>query len=203
MRVPAPKAQEPSIDALGGDGQGLPVPNQPEIDMQEPNIPQAGNNDGGEAANNPFGKEKFDAGIDVDEEQDPKNYIEKLTGKLAQKLRSYNETDKDSDLNKFVINSLIPAAIPNLEDNDVDDVIKKVEDNKGGASEDGSEQQSQDAPDPSNDNGSTDQQQQPQMDEPEIAQESIDDLINEILSGKKLSRNVKNKNPFKPKKFQK
>jgi hypothetical protein len=65
----------------------------------------------------------------VDEDADPKKYIEKLTGKLAQKLRTYNGEENDVALNKFVINSLIPASIPQMSDSDAKDVIKKVRDN--------------------------------------------------------------------------
>ena len=83
-----------------------------------------------EENNKPFDDEGFDAGIDVDEDKDPKNYIEKLTGKLAQKMRDYNETNQDSDLNKFVINSLIPATIPAMDEEDTSDVIDKVNDNQ-------------------------------------------------------------------------
>lgn len=139
----------------------------------------------------PFGKEKFDAGIDVNEDEDPKKYIEKLTGKLAQKLRDYNESSDDTDTNKFVINSLIPAAIPEMSENDAQDVIKKVKDNIGQVS---------------NENNQDDTQIQPDdVPSEEITQESkedeIDDLINELFKHKKLNKNLKNKNPFKPKNF--
>jgi len=144
----------------------------------------------------PFGNEKFDAGVG-DEDADPKKYIEKLTGKLAQKLRDYNGTEQDVDLNKFVINSLIPAAIPQMDDTEAKDVIKKVQDNIGGGAEQAPEQN----------NGEVDDTMAPVDNElpPLPAQENkeanIDDLINEILGHKKLSRNIKNKTPFKGPKF--
>lgn len=147
---------------------------------------------------NPFGKEKFDAGIDADEESDPKNYIEKLTGKLAQKLRDYNSTEKDADLNKFVINSLIPAAVPQLDNVDGKDVIDKVQDNIG----QGNEEQQNNIETPQQDNTV---EAPPMPEEQPIQQESIepniDDLVSEILNHKKLSRNINNKNPFNAPKF--
>ena len=33
----------------------------------------------------------FDPGVEADEEQDPKKFIQQLTGKLSQSLRKYNE----------------------------------------------------------------------------------------------------------------
>lgn len=116
----------------------IPVEIQPQQPIQEPQ-PQVEPQDdfsGVEMQQEPapnvnkFGKQKFDAGIDVDEKEDPKNYIEKLTGKLAQTIRTYNQTETDSNLNKFVINSIVPATIPSMETDDVKDVIKKINDNK-------------------------------------------------------------------------
>lgn len=149
---------------------------------------------------NPFSHQKFDAGIDVDEESDPKNYIEKLTGKLAQKLRDYNGNENDADLNKFVINSLIPAAVPQLDNSDVKDVIDKVQDN---IKKD--DNVIQNNPDEIPDNTDVPQEELPISNEEPIQQESkepdIDDLVNEILTRKKLSRGVNNKNPFQSPKF--
>lgn len=161
-----------------------------------PEMPQAPQKD-----ENPFGHEKFDAGIDADEESDPKNYIEKLTGKLAQKLRDYNGTESDTDLNKFVINSLIPAAIPQLDSSDAKDVIDKVQDNIKKEGEDIPQDNSAEMP---ADTGEMPQEDPMPQEEP-IQQESkepnIDELVNEILNRKKLSRNVGNKNPFQAPKF--
>jgi hypothetical protein len=60
----------------------------------------------------PFDKEPFDAGIEADEETDPKKFIEQLSGKLGQSLRSYSEESgqPDFDLEKFAINSVISAT---------------------------------------------------------------------------------------------
>lgn len=131
MKVPAPEQEQgPLLPQENGAPEELPTENTPEMGGEQPM---------GQEPETPFGNEKFDAGIDVDENADPKNYIEKLTGKLAQKLRDYNGTNQDDILNKFVINSLIPASIPQMTDEDAQDVIKKVQDNIGKEQSNGGE----------------------------------------------------------------
>ena len=132
-----------------------------------------------EENNKPFDDEGFDAGIDVDEDKDPKNYIEKLTGKLAQKMRDYNETNQDSDLNKFVINSLIPATIPAMDEEDTSDVIDKVNDNQTEMTNE---------LDTNNE----------QMQEESIQEPNVEELISELFGRrKKINKN----NPFSSPKF--
>ena len=195
LKVPG-QTVEPSMDSL-------PAVNQPQpqdIPSSNPSdqIQLGGQQETPDNNDNPFGDKTFDAGIEADENADPKHYIEQLVGKLAQKLRDYNGNESDKSLNKFVINSLIPAAIPTMDNQDAKDVIDKVRDNIGNG--DG-------------DNGSSDIPEIPQNDEspeldnneeiPQLQQEesTVDNLINEILGSKKLSRNIKNKAPFKTPKF--
>ncbi len=45
----------------------------------------------------PFDDKPFDAGVQADENTDPKKYIEQLTGKLGQSLRKYTETQGQPD----------------------------------------------------------------------------------------------------------
>lgn len=178
MKVPVQNRPEPSIDVLNQQPE-QPIQNDQSQPQSEPE--------------NPFGKEKFDAGVGVDEDEDPKKFIERLTGKLAQKLRSYNETDKDSDLNKFVINSLIPASVPNLDNKDVDDVIKKVKDNKNDNS----------VPDNNVPNEEPVQQEaEPVNQDSNVEESMVNEIIDNILN-KKSTQTIKNKNPFKPKTFTK
>ncbi len=51
----------------------------------------------------PFDDEPFDAGVEADEESDPKTFIQQLAGKLGQSLRAYNgeQGNPDFDLEKF------------------------------------------------------------------------------------------------------
>lgn len=78
----------------------------------------------------PFEKEPFDAGVDADEASDPKKFIEQLTGKLGQSLRSYTQKQgaPDFELEKFAINSLLSAThTAEMDPDDQVDIIKKVE----------------------------------------------------------------------------
>lgn len=183
MKVPTPK---PEVEPVG----------EPELDnnVEQPTT----QNDSNEKL--PFGKEKFDAGIDVDEDADPKKYIEKLTGKLAQKLRSYNQEDSDVGLNKFVINSLIPAAVPQMSDADAKDVIKKVKENTK-TNNVPTQETNQD------DIESVDSE----TEEPTVKSESkeyknLDSIIDEVIDGKiketvDVNYPTQNKKPFRIPKF--
>ena len=195
MKVPV-ETQEPSFDDSEED---FDIQQQDSVDM-DMGAPQHG--ESGEE--NPFDS-NFDAGIDVDEDADPKKYIQKLTGKLAQKLRDYNSTESDSETNKFVINSLIPASVPNLNSDDISDVIEKVKDNNKSSDDGGSEEGDIDGGLNVSDGAGDDNPEQDENvtpEEPQMEEDvDIDDLVNEILGSKKLSRNIRNRNPFKPKKF--
>lgn len=70
----------------------------------------------------------FDAGVEADEQTDPKKYIQQLTGKLSQSLRSYNEglPQPDADLDKYVAGMIIKQAIAGLSQEDANDILNKV-----------------------------------------------------------------------------
>lgn len=74
----------------------------------------------------------FDAGVEADENADPKRYIQQLTGKLSQSLRNYNEgqPQTDADLNKYVAGMIIKQAIDGLSPDDVQEVLDKVKSNE-------------------------------------------------------------------------
>ena len=77
----------------------------------------------------PFDDTPFDAGVDTDEESDPKKFIEQLTGKLGQSLRKYNENQwqPDFELEKFAINSLLSAThTSEMDSEDQNDIINKI-----------------------------------------------------------------------------
>ena len=77
----------------------------------------------------PFDDTPFDAGVEADEESDPKKFIEQLTGKLGQSLRKYNEEQgqPDFELEKFAINSLLSATnTSEMDAEDQKDIISKV-----------------------------------------------------------------------------
>lgn len=71
----------------------------------------------------------FDAGVEADEENDPKKFIQQLTGKLSQSLRKYNESrpEADADLNKYVVGMVVKQAIEGIPEKDRNEILKKVE----------------------------------------------------------------------------
>lgn len=112
---PAEPKTEPADEAGFGDFGGNENPEEePKNDM-------------------PFEKEPFDAGVDADEETDPKKFIEQLSGKLGQALRQYtkDQGQPDFELEKFAINSVISAThTAEMDEEDKNDIIKKI--NKSG-----------------------------------------------------------------------
>ncbi|MCD8207928.1 MAG: hypothetical protein LUD72_08340 [Bacteroidales bacterium] len=120
---------------------------------------------------NPY-ENDFDAGVDTDENEDPKRYIQQLTGKLSQKLRDYNGSlpQPDADLNKFVAGMINKQAVQGLSQDDVKTIMDR-------AIEDSEESQQ-----------STEEPQEPQApNEPQTATEArirrrqtIDELFQEL-----------------------
>jgi hypothetical protein len=104
----------------GGDTEGAPMPDMGgEVAPEEPEMPMA-----------PGDAPMMDGDIE-DEEGGPSNLklIQKLTGKLSQKLRMF-EKDKglDSQDIKYVINSIVSAIDLNkLDDDDREDIVDKIE----------------------------------------------------------------------------
>lgn len=70
----------------------------------------------------------FDAGVEADEETDPKKYIQQLTGKLSQSLNSYNNEngEPDTELGKYVLGMLVKQGTKGMDDKDKKEIIKKI-----------------------------------------------------------------------------
>lgn len=70
----------------------------------------------------------FDAGVEADEETDPKKYIQQLTGKLSQTLNSYNNEngEPDVELGKYVLGMLVKQGTKGMDDKDRKEIIKKL-----------------------------------------------------------------------------
>lgn len=70
----------------------------------------------------------FDAGVEADEETDPKKYIQQLTGKLSQSLNSYNNEngEPDIELGKYVLGMLIKQGVKGMDEKDKKEIIKKI-----------------------------------------------------------------------------
>lgn len=91
------------------------------------------------ATDKPFNDEPFEAGVEADETEDPKQYIQQLAGKIGQSLRKYEKDigDPDFELEKFVVNSVLSATnTGDMDSEDQKDIITKVKtsglDNGGG-----------------------------------------------------------------------
>lgn len=68
----------------------------------------------------------FDAGVEADEDTDPKKYIQQLTGKLSTTLNNYNGENDDEGLNKYVAKMIVKASLKNASDATKKDVIKAI-----------------------------------------------------------------------------
>jgi hypothetical protein len=88
-----------------------------------------GADDSAPADDKPFEDQPFDAGVEADEDSDPKKFIQQLAGKLGTSMRKYAETQgqPDLELDKFAVNSVISAAhTADMDPQDQEDIIKKV-----------------------------------------------------------------------------
>lgn len=88
-----------------------------------------GNEDpmGGQQAPNgqfDFG-ERFDPGVEADEDEDPKHFIQQLTGKLSQSLNSYEDKD-DEGLYKYVGKMINRQVAKNLDDKGKKEMIRAI-----------------------------------------------------------------------------
>jgi hypothetical protein len=123
--APAPAAPAPPAPAGGG----LPMDDMG--DMGDMGDMEAAYDDMG-------GDDMDDVDVDVDMEGGGEDFdqleqtptvksIQKLTGKLGQKMREY-EDDMDSDMIKYVLNSVIAAVdLDTLDDEDRDDIVSRLE----------------------------------------------------------------------------
>ena len=70
----------------------------------------------------------FDAGVEADEDEDPKKYIQQLTGKLSQELGKYNNElgEPDTELSKYVGGMIVKQVAKGLGEDDKKDLIKKI-----------------------------------------------------------------------------
>jgi hypothetical protein len=77
----------------------------------------------------PFDDTPFDAGVEANEADEPKKFIQQLSGKLGQSLRKYtkDQGQPDFELEKFAINSVISATnTADMDVSDQNDIIDKI-----------------------------------------------------------------------------
>ena len=118
----------PPMDDMGGelppppaDDMGGELPPPPMDDMGDEELPPPLADDE---------MEDFDSEDKKDEEGGPSfKIIQKLTGKLAQKIRKYNtKDDMDSNDVKYIINSILSALdVDVLDDDDLEEIINRLE----------------------------------------------------------------------------
>ena len=119
--VPAPEAEEMPAPPMGDetpapptDDVNLDMPVEPEGEIPSEETPDMGMED--------MGPETPDEDVSF-------KVIQKLTGKLSQKIRDFQEKDEEitSKDAKYVVNSILSALADNLEDDDKEDIISKLE----------------------------------------------------------------------------
>ena len=124
----------PPAPEMGAEGMP-PAPEMGGAPMEEPPMPEMG----GEEPPMPETEEPMMGGEEEGEEPSSIKVIQKLTGKLAQKIRALEKDQGlDSQDKKYVLNSLISAIKPEtLDDDDKEDIIDKIEafDEYGGEGE--------------------------------------------------------------------
>lgn len=106
-----PIQQEPMMEPQIGDG---------DMGVDEPQ--PMDDNSGSDFDTN------FDAGVEADEDEDPKKYIQQLTGKLSQELGKYNNElgEPDIELSKYVGGMIVKQVAKNMDEPSKKELIKKI-----------------------------------------------------------------------------
>lgn len=152
-----------------------PMEQQPMQGEPQPPMPQDGQMPPMDGGQGQFDT-NFDAGVEANEEEDPKKYIQQLTGKLSQSLRSYNENlpQPDADLNKYVAGMIVKQTVDGLSGEERQEILDKVEDDAEEAPEEPMPQDGGQQMPPQG------QEQMPPANE--SRQSSIKEMVNEIFT---------------------
>ena len=154
----------PPVDDMGGMGDtGGELPPPPMDDDMGDDLPPP-----------PMDDEDMGDEDMGDEEKDKKEggpsfkIIQKLTGKLAQKIRKYNTKDEmDSNDVKYIINSILSALdVDVLDDDDIEEIINRLEgdyeEDEDLDDEDVDDMEDEDLPEPMDDMGDEDLPEPPE-----------------------------------------
>lgn len=132
LKMPKP-ATPPPAPAPAPEPMPEPMP-EPAPDMgDDMATPDMGDMEMGDDMETPdMGGEEMDveADVEVDDEEMPTfKSIQKLTGKLGQKLRKFSDVEEMTSENiKYVINSVLSALdLTKLDENDMEDIMSKFE----------------------------------------------------------------------------
>ena len=187
--APAPEPMpepmpEPAPD-MGGDDMAAPDMGGEEMgmgdDMETPDM-------GGEEMD-------VETDVEVDDEVPTFKSIQKLTGKLGQKLRAFSDVEEMTSENiKYVINSVLSALdLTKLDENDVEDIMTKFEGEEDGMDYDMDVAMSASDEEPSTDMGELDLDVDAEI-SPEVGEgmnyqnRVIDDIFSESKVDKILSK---------------
>ena len=157
----------------------------------------------------PEGEEDFDMEEPEDEDEDVVTFktIQKLTGKLGQKIRAFlsdEENEMTSKDIKYVINSVLSALeLDNLDEEDKEDILDKLE---GVGEEEGEEDFDMEEPEMDDEEGEELSPETPEVPEPEMAESfarrrrihhddltddesyHVEDMFEEIFSESKIDK---------------
>jgi hypothetical protein len=113
MQDPSMQPEQGMMPPMDGN---MPMPQD---GMQDPNMMGGGS----------VFDTNFDPGVEADENTDPKKFIQQLTGKLSQSLRTYNDEQgqPDVDLNKYVAGMINKQATEGLSEEDVEEILTKIQ----------------------------------------------------------------------------
>lgn len=118
MPMPAPTEQPmaaPTVDTMPQANQDVNPTDVTAQDFSQQNMDMSG------------GQQSPDMSFDTGEEESPMKVIQKVTGKLAQRLRDSSESLSDKDY-KYVINSILSAVdTSKLSDGDKKSIMSKLE----------------------------------------------------------------------------
>jgi hypothetical protein len=116
--------EEPAAELPPPAPEESPAPPADDMDMNMPEEPE-----GEMPSDDMMDSGMEDMGPEAPDEDVSFKIIQKLTGKLAQKIRDFQEKDEEitSKDAKYVVNSVLSALADNLEDEDKEDIISKLE----------------------------------------------------------------------------
>jgi hypothetical protein len=140
LKTPKPAQPEPEMDAPPSEPPAVPSPELPSSPQSEPS-PEA------DMPSDLPSEDEMGVDMEVDAEAEPEaepadlggepvsfKQIQKLTGKLTQKMRDLdNDQGMTSEDIKYVINMVLSAAdLKNLSEEDKEDILSKFEDDEMG-----------------------------------------------------------------------
>jgi hypothetical protein len=119
----------PPMDDMGGGEEGLPPPPMDDMgDMDDEGLPPPPIDDMDDM-DDEDSEDSEDGGKSKKEGGSTFKVIQKLTGKLAQRIRKYNsEDDMNPNDVKYIINSILSALdVDLLDDDDLEEIISRLE----------------------------------------------------------------------------